>query len=936
MQVAATLSCLFHSRLARRALLLVPVSLTANWERELRSWCPTIPVYAYSGPLKRREQRRQQCAARGGILLATYGLVASARGAALFASPAAGARSASEWDALILDEGHRIRNADIALTRAVKRISARFRLLLSGTPIQNDITELWSLMDFACSGRLLGERAAFREQWAQPIQDGYDRSASAAQRHLAQQLTQQLHAVLRPHLLRRDKEEVLRRQRLQESSPSPSPPLLSAPKNDVIVWVFLSEVQVRLYSAFISSPEVKAALNSTRSPFAALSVLKKICDHPRLLHQQMRHCRHLQLSGADEAEAEAEAEGESDAGQPSSTADALLGLRNPAVLLGESRKLRVLLTLLQSHRAGGHRTLVFSQSVRMLDLIAAALTAASEPFPFLRLDGSIRSGDERQRLVERFSASTAAECPLLLLTTGVGGVGLNLTAADRCVIVDPAWNPAVDSQSVDRCYRIGQWRPVLVYRLVTCGTIEEVIYRKQVAKQGLFNAVHNGDAPAGVPELRGGYFTRQELREVFSLRDHRDCVTQRQLVRLHPPSHRRSYPELDEHLAFLSAQSEDVFGLSDHDLLFQDNPTGGSGGATPTSQQSGAADDEEVHLQAREQVAAAATRRHKRANASHDPALTLRCCVVSVLCGPCTVLQAREARQRLLLASPPPASAAPPVGSPPDTACRPRPREADRRTEERASGSGVENAAARRLDSGDDADADEGEEYHQRTGETIAVCERGGSIGSVGERPDCLNETVDDESPGMRPSSPARSVVEPRALRRPAAASVEIPSAGKAADGRGLHLQPTAPSSPSHGAEAVAEDDEGAGTESEESADLPCSHAALATPQFPPSAERRQHSAAHLREARRLIARTAVERHEEDEEEEEQQADRWAAQPSALLALSLDDALRVLDCLLSALALCEGNAALHASVLLLHAHLQLLSSSTLALSTSTR
>ena len=295
MQVAALLSVLFDSGKARRVLLVLPVSLSPNWTRELRTWCPSVPLHFYLGTPRKREQQRLACLHHGGILITTYGMVASQQGATHFTSH-------DQWDALILDEGHRIKNPDIHLTRTIKMVPCHFRIILSGTPVQNDLAELWCLMDFVCSGRLLGEAARFREEWSEPIGRGYDRLASREEKHRAQQLTQQLQTVIAPHLIRREKREIMQRQKeLQEreaggsvdssSSPSSSFSFLSVQKNDVIVWIYLTEAQASLYSSFISSPAVKAAMNSTRSPLAALTILKKICvrdlSHCSLPHPTM-------------------------------------------------------------------------------------------------------------------------------------------------------------------------------------------------------------------------------------------------------------------------------------------------------------------------------------------------------------------------------------------------------------------------------------------------------------------------------------------------------------------------------------------------------------------------------------------------------------------------------------------------------------------------
>ena len=155
---------------------------------------------------------------------------------------------------------------------------------------------------------------------------------------------------------------------------------------------------------------------------------------------------------------------------------------------------------------------------------------------------------------------------ILYLLSIAGGVGLNLTAADRVIIYDPQWNPSKDTQAVDRAFRIGQKHNVVVYRLITCGTVEEIMYRKQVYKQGLMRAIIDIDRTHNTDETLVRYFSAEELRSVFMLSNHRISVTQQQLAELHDSQQRKSYPELDQHIQWL--QQLNIFGISDHDLLF--------------------------------------------------------------------------------------------------------------------------------------------------------------------------------------------------------------------------------------------------------------------------------------------------------------------------------------------------------------------------------
>lgn len=233
--------------------------------------------------------------------------------------------------------------------------------------------------------------------------------------------------------------------------------------------------------------------------------------------------------------------------------------------LEASCKTVFVLSLLRSLVAEGHRTLVFSQSRVMLNILEAAVRA--EGWPLCRIDGGVGAA-ERAARVATFQSRT--DIPIFLLTSQVGGLGLTLTAADRVIVVDPAWNPSVDSQSVDRAYRIGQKRDVVVYRLISCGTVEDKIYRKQVFKGGLSRTgTEDGE------QFR--YFSAAELRDMFRL-DPMEAVesaTQKQLHALHAHQ-RQSTPELEAHLKFL--QTLDGFaGVSDHDLLYSVKAAEGSG-----------------------------------------------------------------------------------------------------------------------------------------------------------------------------------------------------------------------------------------------------------------------------------------------------------------------------------------------------------------------
>ncbi|WIA32835.1 hypothetical protein OEZ86_006013 [Tetradesmus obliquus] len=562
---------------AIRAMIVAPKTLLSHWEKELRVCGMGPRSHCFYGSSEgERAAALRAVTGRGGVLLTTYGMVLH-NAAQLRAGLGTAARDADEaedeedpfslsppegrrilWDYIILDEGHKVKNARTQLAQRLRELRAVCRVIISGTPVQNNLAELHALLDFAVPG-LLGGPREFKSAFEKPIAAGQDRSAG-----------------LRP-------------------------------------------LQRHIYEAFLHSDAVKAALNSSKSPLAALTVLKKVCDHPALLSEratklvltasrrgQQGKSKHSSKGSKqrrssmddfivddddDENDGydsvsdsgsgdEAGSGSESDNGSSGSgggfnnkaarsraavaaslddagfseefmTWAAADGLQD-RLLEGirtkgpeASCKALFVADLLKGLVAGGHRTLVFSQSRVMLDILQAAVVARG--WSFCRIDGSMASTDARQAEVERFQAA-GSSIPVFLLTTQVGGLGLTLTAANRVVIVDPSWNPATDNQSVDRAYRIGQSRDVVVYRLVTCGTVEEKIYRKQVFKGGLSRA----GMEEGV-QLR--YFTHQELHELFKWDPAalRTSETQQLLTQQHSRS--AELAAISSHVAWLEAHA---------------------------------------------------------------------------------------------------------------------------------------------------------------------------------------------------------------------------------------------------------------------------------------------------------------------------------------------------------------------------------------------
>ncbi|XP_063165080.1 DNA excision repair protein ERCC-6-like [Candoia aspera] len=542
-QIVAFLSGMLDAKLVRSVLLVMPVTLVNNWKQEFAKWAPGIRVKLFHGASKKeRSQGLQRIQTEKGVLLTSYQMIL-----ANWEQLSSCDQQTFIWDYLILDEAHKIKSPLAKTTKALRAIPAMNRILLTGTPVQNNLQELWCLFDFACQGTLLGTARTFKMEYENPITKAREKDATLGEKALGLKISENLMTIIQPHFLRRSKDEI-QKLRLDQLTGSPSHDALEMPslprKNDFIVWVYLAPVQEEIYRNFLSLDHIKQLLMTTRSPLAELTILKKLCDHPRLLSTQA--CTQLGLETSRQED-----------GENTIKVGLMEEIKNVSekVLIEESGKLKFLIALLAKLREEGHQTLVFSLSRKMLDIIECILT--QQRIKLMRIDGTVTCLVEREERVREFQNDKSYS--VFLLTTQVGGVGITLTAATRVVIFDPSWNPATDMQAVDRAYRIGQRENVVIYRLITCGTVEEKIYRRQVFKDSLIRQ------STGDKKNPYRYFSKQELRELFVLKDTRRSLTQLQLESLHA-TQRNSDPKLDEHIAYL--YSLEMFGLSDHDLMY--------------------------------------------------------------------------------------------------------------------------------------------------------------------------------------------------------------------------------------------------------------------------------------------------------------------------------------------------------------------------------
>ena len=428
-QAIAFVSAIFSSfnRIAP-ILIVCPTTLVDHWREEFSKWDSEIVCVDLSSSTSFQPKPKT-------VYLISYETF-RARFDALEISK-------HQFSVAILDEAQRVRNPDAKTTIAVKRINCTCRIALSGSPIQNNLTELWSIFDFVAPGRL-GTLPTFQEELATPIEQGTKPRASFTDTQLSLKCALIVRELTAPLMLRR-----LKRDFAEE--------LELANKEEQVLFCQLSAEQLEVYCQFLSTETVRTVVQSDKLGhekgkfFYALSVLRRIANHPDLL-----------LSDWKDVDDFGNAE--------------------------RSGKLQVLIPLLELWHRQNRRCLVFSQSLGMLDILEQTLRNLN--MTFLRMDGSTNTS-RRAEIVALFDGNrktviaqnNAPFC--LLLSTRVGGVGLNLTGADRVVIFDPDWNPMTDTQARERSWRIGQKKDVKIFRLIAAETIEEVICKRQIYKHYL-------------------------------------------------------------------------------------------------------------------------------------------------------------------------------------------------------------------------------------------------------------------------------------------------------------------------------------------------------------------------------------------------------------------------------------------------------------------
>jgi hypothetical protein len=389
------------------ALVVAPTSVCSNWESEAATFAPRLKVQRFG---EGDREAALQAAGPFDLLICTYGLL-----------PLEAERlQRVQWATVVLDEGQNIKNAFTKRSQAVMDLQAGFRLVLSGTPVENHLAELWNLFRFLNPG-LLGSLELFRKRFQEPIE-----------RDQAPAPMARLRRMVAPFLLRRTKAQVLKE---------------LPPRTEIVLELEPSEAEAAFLAALRrqSLEALDEGPGRTLQVLAALMRLRRACCNPALVQPEL--------------------------GIPSS-------------------KLEAFLELVEELRESDHRALVFSQFVDHLALLRKALDERGVSYQYL--DGSTPAR-KRAAAVKAFQAG---EGELFLISLKAGGTGLNLTAADYIIHMDPWWNPAVEDQASDRAHRIGQTRPVTVYRLVMKGTVEQKILRLHDQKRQLADDILSEGAVA--------------------------------------------------------------------------------------------------------------------------------------------------------------------------------------------------------------------------------------------------------------------------------------------------------------------------------------------------------------------------------------------------------------------------------------------------------
>lgn len=458
-----------------KAIIACPSSLVRNWANELVKWLgkDAINPFAIDGKATKDEliqQIRQWSIATGRAIIRPV-IIVSYDTLRLYVDEFRN----TPIGLLLCDEGHKLKNADSQTFTALNSLNVQKRVILSGTPIQNDLSEYFSLLNFA-NPDYLGTRMEFRKKFEIPILRGRDAGGTDEDRKKGDERLGELLSLVNKFIIRRTNDI------LSKYLPV---------KYEHVVFCNMAPFQKDLYNHFLQSPDIKSLLRGKGSqPLKAIGMLKKLCNHPDLLNlpEDLSGCENIFPSDFVPKDARG---------------------RDRDVKSWYSGKMMVLDRMLARIRTETNDKIVlisnYTQTLDMFDKLCRARNYGS-----LRLDGTM-TVSKRQKLVDKFNDPEGNEF-VFLLSSKAGGCGLNLIGANRLVLFDPDWNPAADQQALARVWRDGQKKDCFVYRFIATGTIEEKIFQRQSHKQSLSSCVV--DSAEDVER----HFSLDSLRELFQYR----------------------------------------------------------------------------------------------------------------------------------------------------------------------------------------------------------------------------------------------------------------------------------------------------------------------------------------------------------------------------------------------------------------------------------
>jgi len=405
-------------------LVIVPLSTMTNWSGEFAKWAPDIKAISYKGnPAQRRVLQNELRMGQFQVLLTTYEYIIKDRPHL----------SKLKWVHMIIDEGHRMKNTQSKLAQTLTTYyHSRYRLILTGTPLQNNLPELWSLLNFVLP-KIFNSVKSFDEWFNTPFANSGTGDKIELNEEEALLIIRRLHKVLRPFLLRRLKKDV--------ESELPD-------KVEKVIKVRMSALQSQLYKQMKKHKMIadgrdnKGKSVGVKGLSNELMQLRKICQHPFLF------------------------ESVEDKISPSGLVD--------EKIVRTSGKIELLSRILPKFFTTGHRVLIFFQMTKVMDIMEDFLKMMG--WKHLRLDGGTKT-EERAQFVQMFNAPDS-EFKVFILSTRAGGLGLNLQTADTVIIFDSDWNPHADLQAQDRAHRIGQTKAVLILRFITEKSVEEAMYQR--------------------------------------------------------------------------------------------------------------------------------------------------------------------------------------------------------------------------------------------------------------------------------------------------------------------------------------------------------------------------------------------------------------------------------------------------------------------------